>query len=72
MNAAQIDQLAERLLETNSPTGTPIGGDQSAQLIGALEAKGDRMCLLILDGKHAAAASAAREWLALRGVQVPA
>jgi hypothetical protein len=70
MNAAQLEALERALLETNTPDSA--GTDAAPCVTGKLEAKGDRMALLIFAGQYAAAESAAREWIALRGVQVPA
>ena len=70
MNAAHLEALERALLETNTPDSA--GTDAAPCVTGKLEAKGDRMALLIFAGQHAAAESAAREWIALRGVQVPA
>jgi len=73
MNAADLDALAERLLETNSPTGTPIGGAEAGHLIGRLEGKGDTMAIAILRIQPADDLKRiALDWIRIRGVQVTA
>lgn len=72
MNAAQLAQLSERLLETNTPCGTPIGGAQAGHLIGRLEGKGDTLAIAALRGVPAEELQRiALDWIRLRGVQVP-
>ena len=71
MNTAQLEALSAALLETNTPDSD--GAESAAEVIGKLEAQGDRMAVLILGcDPHRLKAAAAREWIALRGVQVPA
>jgi hypothetical protein len=73
MSPADLDALAQRLLETNSPAGTPIGGAESGHLIGRLEGKGDTMALAILGNKGPEDLQRiALDWIRLRGVQVAA
>jgi hypothetical protein len=71
MKTAQLEALSAALLETNTPDSD--GAESAAEVIGKLEAEGDRMALLILGcTPHPLVAFAARESIALRGVQVQA
>ena len=83
MNAAQIDQLAEALRREPAPQGTFNHPEVAGRVIGNLQIKGDALAIAALthaqdDDVTGACVSRfalrrlALEWIALRGVQVPA
>ncbi|MFN7782266.1 MAG: hypothetical protein ACK5PG_05990 [Lysobacterales bacterium] len=73
MNGAQIDLLAHRLWAANAPAGTYSTTESTCLHIGHLETKGDQLALAVLRGVPAKDLQRlALEWIALRGVQVPA
>lgn len=73
MNAAQIDQLAERLWAANAPASTYSTPESAGLHIGHLETQGDQLALAALRGAPAEELQRiALEWIARRGVQVAA
>lgn len=73
MNAAQIDQLAATLWATNAPASTYSNPESAGLHIGHLETQGDQLALAALRGAPAEELQRiALEWIARRGVQVPA
>lgn len=83
MNAAQIEQLAEDLRRQPAPQGIYNHPEIAGRVIGNLQIKGDALAIAALthaqDDEVAGACVSrldmrrlALEWIALRGVQVPA
>lgn len=73
MKAAQIDQLAERLWHTPWPADTFSSPRTIGRYIGNLHMAGDALAIAALRGAPAEELQRlALEWIARRGVQVPA
>lgn len=73
MNGAQIDDLAMLLVRTGAPAGTYSSPETAGLHMGRLESNGDQLALAVLRGAPVEYLQClALEWIALRGVQVPA
>ena len=73
MNGAQIDDLSMLLVRTGAPAGTYSSPEAAGLHMGRLESNGDQLAIAALRGAPAEDLQRlALEWIALRGVQVPA